>query len=115
MHPEFVALLVREPSELHYRSLVAVPAGLAPPPLRVDSKLVALLRIFGQAARGGVAGRKSGSTRQLPPEELECCGSAGSICSCRLSPTPSAPNRSLALGVKRFEEPYRRKTATCWR
>jgi sigma-B regulation protein RsbU (phosphoserine phosphatase) len=34
--------------QLHYRSLMAVPAGLAPPPLRVDSKLVALLRSTGK-------------------------------------------------------------------
>ena len=65
LHPEFVALLVREPSELHYRSLVAAPAGLAPPPLRVDSKLVALLRIFGKPLEVA-CGQEEWLTRQLP-------------------------------------------------
>ena len=46
LHPEFAALLVRGPQELVYRVLVATPAGLSPPPLRVDTTLIALLRVL---------------------------------------------------------------------
>jgi eukaryotic-like serine/threonine-protein kinase len=105
LHPEFVALLVREPSELHYRSLVAVPAGLAPPPLRVDSKLVALLRIFGKPLEVA-CGHEEWLTRQLPAEELDV------LRQCRIDllvPIVTHPERAesvLALGVKRSEEPY---------
>ena len=105
LHPEFVALLVREPSEVHYRSLVAAPAGLAPPPLRVDSKLVAVLRIFAKPLEVA-CGREEWLARQLPEEELEV------LRRCRIDllvPIVTNPERAesvLSLGVKRSEEPY---------
>ena len=105
LHPEFVALLVRAPSDLSYRSLVATPAGLAPPPLRVDSTLVALLRVLRQpleVSSGGAAWL----AQQLPRAELDVLRQ-GRID--LLVPIVTAPDHSesvLTLGVKRSEEPY---------
>jgi hypothetical protein len=48
LHPEFVALVMREPHETQYRSRAAAPAGQAPPPLAADSKLMALVRVLGK-------------------------------------------------------------------
>ena len=105
LHPEFVALLVREPSELHYRSLVAVPAGLAPPPLRVDSKLVALLRIFGKPLEVA-SGHEEWLARQLPPEELEVLRQRRIDLLVPIVTHPERAESVLTLGVKRSEEPY---------
>jgi tRNA A-37 threonylcarbamoyl transferase component Bud32 len=105
LHPEFVALLVRESSEVKYRSVVAVPAGLAPPPLRVDSKLVALLRVFGKPLEVA-SGSEAWLKEQLPEDELRL------LRECRIEllvPIVTSPGRAesvLTLGVKRSEEPY---------
>jgi hypothetical protein len=48
LHSEFVALLVRNPSEPTYRSLDAAPAGQSPPPLLAESKLMSLIRVLGK-------------------------------------------------------------------
>jgi len=49
LHPEFAAILVREPSQAAYRSVASSPVGQAPPPLPAESKLVALIRLLGKA------------------------------------------------------------------
>ena len=82
LHPEFVAVMVREATGREYRCFASVPAGQACPPIDVNSKLVALLGVLGEAARG-VAGRFrlaagaiAGTGHQFRP------AIPGSTCSC---------------------------------
>jgi len=108
LHPEFAALLVRGPQELVYRVLVATPAGLSPPPLRVDSTLLALLRVLGKPLEVS-AGGLEWLEQQLPPDEVRF------LVESRIDLlVPIVTNRErsesiLALGVKRSEEPYTRQ------
>ena len=108
LHPEFAALLVRAPHELVYRVLVATPAGLSPPPLRVDSTLAALLRVLGKPLEVS-AGSIDWLEQQLPPGELRFLEESRIDL---LVPIVTHAERSesvLALGVKRSEEPYSRQ------
>lgn len=108
LHPEFAALLIRAPHEIVYRVLVATPAGLSPPPLRVDTTLVALLRILDKPLDVSVGGA-AWLEQQLPDEELRFLQQSGIDL---LVPIVSRADQSesvLALGVKRSEEPYSRQ------
>ena len=108
LHPEFAALLVREPQEKTYRTLAAAPSGQAPPPLRADSKLVTLARVLGKPLE--VSLRESGWLKQqLPHEETDFLRQARIDL---LVPIVVAAERAealLALGAKRSEEPYSRE------
>ncbi len=108
LHPQFAALLVREPREPSFRTLSAAPAGHAPPRLPADSKLVALVRVLGKPIE--MPHTESGwLQQQLPHEETDFIRQAGIDL---LVPVSFAPERSealLALGVKRSEEPYTRE------
>src|SRR5439155_1525227 len=48
LHPEFAALLVREPREPAYRALAVTPAGRQFPALPAHSTLMALVRLLGK-------------------------------------------------------------------
>ena len=105
MHPEFAALLGRDPEARCFRTLAAAPSAAGPPDLREDSKLVALARIIEQpldtssdrdqpllSQIGGADGaylrsaRIEALIRVVTPEDELCA--------------------VLALGPKRSEEPY---------
>ncbi len=105
LHPEFVALLVREPGEAAYRALAAAPAGHAPPPFPAASKLVALVRVLGKPLE--VPHTESGwLQQQLPHDEADFLRRARIEL---LVPVATAPERMealLAVGIKRSEEPY---------
>jgi len=105
LHPEFAALLVREPQEPSYRALAAAPAGQAPPPVPANSKLVTLVRLLGKPLE--VPLTESGwLQQQLPREETEFLRRARIDL---LAPVATSPERTealLALGAKRSEEPY---------
>jgi len=104
LHPEFVALLVRQPHEVTYRVLVAVPAGVSPIPLRVDSTIVALLRVLGKPLEvtGGVA-------QQLPSEEVRFLETHGIGLLVPIVTHSERAESVLVLGIKRSEEPYSRR------
>ena len=104
LHPEFVALLVRQPHEVTYRVLVAVPAGVSPIPLRVDSTLVALLRVLGKPldVTGGVA-------QQLPADEKRLLEDHKIDLLVPIVTHAERAESVLVLGVKRSEEPYTRQ------
>jgi eukaryotic-like serine/threonine-protein kinase len=108
MHPEFVALLIREPEAASFRSVAAAPGGQAPPPLAADSKLMSLVRVLGKAIE--LPSEESGwPLQQLPPEEIDYLRAARIDL---LVPIASGRDRRealLALGVKRSEEPYARE------
>lgn len=108
LHPEFAALLVREPREPTYRSLAAAPAGQAPPPLPADSKLASLVRLLGKPLDVSITGT-TWLKQQLPHEETDFLRQARIEF---LVPVANAPDRTealLAVGPKRSEEPYTRE------
>jgi eukaryotic-like serine/threonine-protein kinase len=108
LHPEFTALLVRRPQEIAYRVLVATPAGLSPPPLRVDSTLVALLRVLGKPLEVS-AGGGEWLEQQLPPEEIRLLEQSRIDLLVPIVTNAERAESVLALGVKRSEEPYTRQ------
>ncbi len=108
LHPEFAALLVRGPQELVYRVLVATPAGLSPPPLRVDSTLLALLRVLGKPLEVSARGLEW-LEQQLPPDELRFLEESRIDLLVPIVTNRERSESVLALGVKRSEEPYTRQ------
>jgi len=105
LHPEFVALLVREPREPAYRSLAAAPAGHEPAPLPAESKLLALIRLLGKPLK--VPHTESGwLQQQLPHEETEFLRRARIDLLVPVATSPDCTEALLALGAKRSEEPY---------
>lgn len=108
LHPEFVALLVRDPREPTYRSLAAATAGQALPSLRAESKLLALLRLLGKPLEVTLA--ESGWLKQqLPHEETDFLRQARIDLLVPVAVDPERREALLALGVKRSEEPYTRE------
>lgn len=108
LHPEFAALLVREPEQPSYRVLAAAPAGQAPPPLPAASKLVALLRLLNKPLE--VPQTESGwLQQQLPHEETDFLRRARLDLLVPIAVAPERTEALLALGPKRSEEPYGRE------
>ena len=106
LHPEFAALLLRDPGQVSYGSLAAAPAGQAPPPLPADSRVMALVRALGQPVEVSESGWLK---ERLPHEETNFLRRARIDL---LVPVAMAPERTealLALGPKRSEEPYTRE------
>lgn len=105
LHPEFAALLVREPRETSYRTHAAAPAGKNPPPLQKDSKLLALMRLLGKPLE--VPQTESGwLQQQLPHEETDFLRQARIDLLVPVATDPQNTEAILALGSKRSEEPY---------
>jgi len=108
LHPEFVALLVREPRSTAFHCLAAAPAGQAPPPLGADSKLIGLVRLLGKPLE--VPHSESGwLQQQLPHEETDFLRRARIDLIIPISLQPARSEVLLVLGVKRSEEPYSRE------
>jgi hypothetical protein len=108
LHPEFVALLVHEPSETSYRSLAAAPAGHAPPALPAESKLAALVRVLDKPL--AMPHSESGwLQQQLPPKEVDFLQQARIDLLVPVSTASDSIEVLLALGIKRSEEPYSRE------
>ncbi len=108
LHPEFAALLVREPSAPAFRTLASAPSGQAPPPFSADSKLVALVRVLGKPLEVLLA--ESGWLKQqLPHEETDFLRQSRIDLLVPVSTVPGRTEAMLVLGVKRSEEPYGRE------
>src|SRR5712692_7647551 len=108
LHPEFAALLVREPHEANYRTLAVAPAANALPAMPAESKLMAMVRLLGKPLEVPQTG-SSWIGEQLPHEETEFLRAARVEF---LVPIATAPDRTealLVLGIKRSEEPYSRE------
>jgi tRNA A-37 threonylcarbamoyl transferase component Bud32 len=108
LHPEFAAILVRQPGEPSFR--VSVCAGRLPAPLdiRADGKLMALVRVLGkpvdlsQADTGWLR-------RELPGEETEGLARARVEWLFPIALGPERTEGLLVLAPKRSEEPYTRE------
>jgi hypothetical protein len=103
LHPEFAALVLREPGAGEYR--VVASTGTSPPPLPGASKLVSLVRLLGKPVE--VAPGESGwITRQLPPDESDFVRRARIEWLFPICLGEEKTEALLLLGPKRSEEPY---------
>ncbi len=108
LHPEFAALLVREPQEKTYRALASAPSGQAPPALPAESKLAGLVRLLGKPLE--VPHTESGWLRdRLPHEETDFLRQTRIDLLVPIAMATERTEAMLALGVKRSEEPYTRE------
>jgi hypothetical protein len=105
LHPAFAALLVRQPSESSYRTIAVAPAGMGPPPLGKDSKLLALIRLLARPLEVPQT-EASWLQQQLPHEETDFLRQARLDLLVPVAIEPSSTEALLALGIKRSEEPY---------
>ncbi len=105
LHPEFTALLLREPDDTHYRAAAIAPAGYTLPPLASRSKIVGLVRLLGKPLQ--VATAETGwLAAQLPPEDTAFLRQARIDLIVPVAVGPDRREVWLALGPKQSEEPY---------
>jgi len=105
LHPEFVALMVRDPSQLTFACLASAPAGVALPGLAADSKLMAAFRLFGKPLQVSLS--ESGWLKQqLPHADTEFLRQARIDLMVPVSLSANSREALLALGQKKSEEPY---------
>ncbi len=105
LHPEFAALLVREPRQPVFHTLAVAPAGQDPAPLPAESRLLSLLRLLGKPLE--LPHTDSGwLQQQLPPEETQFLRQARIDLLVPVATSPESTEALLALGAKRSEEPY---------
>jgi protein kinase-like protein/PDZ domain-containing protein len=108
LHPELVALLTRHPRETFYRSIASAPAGLAPPAVSVDSKLMSLVRVLDQPLH--ITLSESAWLRQhLPKNEIDFLRESQLELIIPVALSPERTEALLTLGPKRSEEPYSRE------
>ena len=107
LHPEFAAILVREPPASHFRTLASAPAGQAPPALDAGSKLMALLRVLSKPLEISLT-ESSWLKQQLPHQDTEFLRRARLEWLVPISLAPDRAEALLVLGPKRSEEPYSR-------
>ncbi len=108
LHPEFVALLVREPHEPIYRCLALAPSDHALPALPAESKLMSLVRLMGKPLQVPQSG-SSWLGDQLPHEETDFLRQARIEFMVPIAVAADRTEALLALGLKRSEEPYARE------
>jgi tRNA A-37 threonylcarbamoyl transferase component Bud32 len=105
LHPEFVALLVRDPDESAYRTVVAAPVGQTPVSLLAESKLASLMRVLGKPL--DVSSAESGwLSQQLPREETNFVRQTRIELLIPIAMGQERKEALLILGPKRSEEPY---------
>jgi tRNA A-37 threonylcarbamoyl transferase component Bud32 len=105
LHPEYVAVLVRDPGDTMFRTLVSAPAGGIPLSLSGESKLAALVRLLGKPLDVG-PGRSGWIRQQLPAAEAETVRNARAGLLAPVATAAAGPEVLLALGEKKSEEPY---------
>jgi tRNA A-37 threonylcarbamoyl transferase component Bud32 len=108
LHPEFVSVMARRPSEREYHLLSAAPSGQTTPPLAADSKLLALARVLGKPLEVLMADT-SWLEGRLPPEEIEFARRSRIDLFVPIGSSSASAEAVLALGIKRSEEPYSRE------
>jgi eukaryotic-like serine/threonine-protein kinase len=105
LHPQYAAVLVREPRDVVCHVLASVPAEGIHLALSRDSKLVALARLLGRPLELG-SGHSGSIVQQLPPDESEFVRQSGLGLIVPVATPVEGTELLLALGAKRSEEPY---------
>jgi serine/threonine-protein kinase len=108
LHPEFAALLVRQPGEQAYGVAAAAPPALTLPALSAETTLIRLVRVLGkpiEVSRGDTDWLRD----QLPAAEISLLRDARIDLVVPITSRSAPTEALLALGMKRSEEPYGRE------
>ena len=105
LHPEFVAILMREASDPLYRCIASAPPEIYPRGLTADSKLMSAFRLFAKPLQISLA--ESGWLKQqLPSEDTNFLRDARIDLMVPIAIAPHGREALMVLGPKRSEEPY---------
>jgi len=105
LHPEFVAILMREGGEPTYRCIASAPPEVYPRGLNAESKLMAAFRLFAKALQISLA--ESGWLKQqLPSEDTNFLREAHIDLMVPIAIAPHGREALMVLGPKKSEEPY---------
>ena len=105
LHPEFVAILMREAAEPTYRCISSAPAELYPRGLSAESKLMSAFRLFAKPLQISLA--DSGWLKQqLPSEDTNFLRDARIDLMVPIAIAPHSREALMVLGLKKSEEPY---------
>ncbi|HXM60653.1 MAG TPA: protein kinase [Terriglobales bacterium] len=105
LHPEFVAILMREASEPLYRCIASAPPEIYPRGLSPDSKLMSAFRLFAKPLQISLA--ESGWLKQqLPSEDTNFLRDARIDLMVPIAIAPHSREALMVLGPKKSEEPY---------
>jgi tRNA A-37 threonylcarbamoyl transferase component Bud32 len=107
LHPEFVAIFMREPRTSMYLTIATSPSDKGPPPVSADGKIVGLVRLLGKPVVVGPD--ESGWLAQhLPDHEREFLQESRLELIVPIT-TRDDLDAMIVLGPKRSEEPYSRE------
>ncbi|MFZ0420050.1 MAG: protein kinase [Candidatus Sulfotelmatobacter sp.] len=105
LHPEFVAILMREATEPLYRCIASAPPEIYPRGLSAESKLMAVFRLFAKPLQISLA--ESGWLKQqLPSEDTNFLRDARIDLMVPIAIAPHSREALMVLGLKKSEEPY---------
>ena len=105
LHPEFVAIMMREPAETLYRCIASAPGEIQPPGLSADSKLMAVFRLFAKPLQ--ISQAESGWLQmQLPLEDTNFLRDAHIDLMVPIAMASEGREAIMILGPKKSEEPY---------
>jgi len=105
LHPEFVAILVREATEPLYRCIASAPPEVYPRGLSAESKLMSVFRLFAKPLQISLA--ESGWLKQqLPSEDTNFLREAHIDLMIPIAIAPHSREALMILGPKKSEEPY---------
>lgn len=105
LHPEFVAILMREATEPLYRCIASAPPEVYPRGLSAESKLMAAFRLFAKPLQISLA--ESGwLKRQLPSEDTNFLRDAHIDLMVPIAIALHGREALMVLGPKKSEEPY---------
>jgi tRNA A-37 threonylcarbamoyl transferase component Bud32 len=105
LHPEFVAILMREATEPLYRSIASAPPDIYPRGLSAESKLMSAFRLFAKPLQISLA--ESGWLKQqLPSEDTNFLRDARIDLMVPIVTAPHGREALMVLGPKKSEEPY---------
>lgn len=105
LHPEFVAILMREATEPQYRCIASAPPGVTLRGLSAESKLMAVFRLFAKPLQISLA--ESGwLKKQLPSEDTSFLRDARIDLMVPIGIAPHGREALMVLGMKKSEEPY---------
>jgi len=105
LHPEFVAILMREATEPLYRCIASAPPETYPRGLSAESKLMSAFRLFAKPLQISLA--ESGWLKQqLPSEDTNFLRDARVELMVPITIAPHGREALMVLGLKKSEEPY---------
>jgi hypothetical protein len=105
LHPEFVAILMREPVEPLYRCIAAAPPEIYPRGLSAESKLMSAFRLFAKPLQISLT-EGGWLKQQLPSEDTNFLRDAHIDLMVPIAIAPHSREALMVLGPKKSEEPY---------